>query len=304
MGREVKRVALDFDWPLGKIWEGFQMPDDVRLPDCPDCKNGYSRHAERLFDIWYGYYPFRPEHNGSTPLTIDTPVVRAAAERNIGNAPDYYGDGETAIQREARRLADMWNSQWCHHLNYYDVAALLDADRLWDLTRTFTPGKGWAKPDTPIIPTPEEVNTWSIATPFGHDAINAGVVVSARCEREGFPDTCATCNGSARVGTPEQKATYEAWEPTDPPAGEGWQIWETVSEGSPVTPVFATPEALARYLSRPRDEQSTSWMKTMPYDNALRFVNAGWAPTLIGSSATGIQTGYESAGQRDAQPPT
>lgn len=34
----------------------------------------------------------------------------------------------------------------------------------------------------------------------------------------------------------------------EPPSGEGWQVWETVSEGSPVTPVFPTAESLARQL--------------------------------------------------------
>ena len=29
MGREVKRVALDFNWPLHKVWEGFQNPLDT-----------------------------------------------------------------------------------------------------------------------------------------------------------------------------------------------------------------------------------------------------------------------------------
>jgi hypothetical protein len=29
MGREVKRVPKDFNWPLNKIWEGFLSPDGL-----------------------------------------------------------------------------------------------------------------------------------------------------------------------------------------------------------------------------------------------------------------------------------
>jgi hypothetical protein len=31
----------------------------------------------------------------------------------------------------------------------------------------------------------------------------------------------------------------------DPPEGPGWQLWETTSEGSPISPVFKSPEDLA-----------------------------------------------------------
>lgn len=34
-----------------------------------------------------------------------------------------------------------------------------------------------------------------------------------------------------------------------PPTGEGWQMWEDTSEGSPMSPVFATREELARWLA-------------------------------------------------------
>lgn len=33
----------------------------------------------------------------------------------------------------------------------------------------------------------------------------------------------------------------------DPPKGNGYQLWETTSEGSPISPVFKTIEALAKY---------------------------------------------------------
>ena len=61
-------------------------------------------------------------------------------------------------------------------------------------------------------------------------------------------DWCPTCEGNATVEKyPGQLAEAEAWEPTVPPTGEGWQMWETTSDGSPLSPVFATPEELAEW---------------------------------------------------------
>src|SRR3990167_10236577 len=42
MGREIKRVALDFDFPLGETWTGYLNPH--RLTSCPDC-DGRGTHA-------------------------------------------------------------------------------------------------------------------------------------------------------------------------------------------------------------------------------------------------------------------
>src|SRR5689334_2430829 len=37
MGRELRRVPLDFDWPLDKTWHGYLMPDALDEERCPDC---------------------------------------------------------------------------------------------------------------------------------------------------------------------------------------------------------------------------------------------------------------------------
>ena len=44
MGRELKRVPLDFDAPINVVWIGYIVPDDVNLPvkSCDDCNaQGY-----------------------------------------------------------------------------------------------------------------------------------------------------------------------------------------------------------------------------------------------------------------------
>src|SRR5690606_15034684 len=100
--RTVKRVPLDFDWPIGKVWDGYLMPESLRLPGCPACDGrGWSPHARHLHDRWYGYVPFDPAETGCEPLTRYNTDVRALAYRNVANAPGYYGTGEAAVDREA-----------------------------------------------------------------------------------------------------------------------------------------------------------------------------------------------------------
>jgi hypothetical protein len=59
---------------------------------------------------------------------------------------------------------------------------------------------------------------------------------------------CKACGGDGIH--PDSKAAYEAWSETEPPTGDGFQLWETCSEGSPVSPVFATAEALAEWCEQ------------------------------------------------------
>lgn len=269
-------------------------PDSLDGEKCPDCKSGYSPQAQNLYDLWYGYLPFDPASTGSTPWRHDNPAVRARAERNVAQAPEYYGTGEAAIVREGQRLADHFNNGWIHHISQEDVTALVEAGRLHDLTHTWTRENGWQPKDPLVIPTAPEVNEWSISG-FGHDSINASVVIRARCEREGVSDTCPTCDGHAGVEKyPGQRAEAEAWEPTDPPKGDGWQLWETVSEGSPISPVFATADDLAVWMSDP--ERGDRWV---PQEVAAKFIADGWAPSLVFSPQTGVVSGVEWTGTRE-----
>jgi hypothetical protein len=299
MGREIKRVPADFDWPLYKVWQGYLMPDELDEEQCPDCDgSGYSDHARMLQDLWYGHLPFDPATTGSTPYTVDTPAIRARAERNIAHSPGFYGTGEASVVREAARLADLFNGQWGHHLNKDDVDALIAGDRLWDFTRTWTKGDGWETIEPSPAVTAEQVNLWSLDG-MGHDSINCHIAIRARCEREGMPEVCGACAGHGSYEKYDgQRGEAEGWERTEPPTGDGWQEWETTSEGSPISPVFATAEELAVWMSGPdrSDRYAKDWM---PYPAALQFVQAGWAPTFVGSASTGVVQGAEWVGMRD-----
>lgn len=103
-------------------------------------------------------------------------------------------------------------------------------------------------------------------------------------------------------------STYEWWEWNgDPPAREyyrpqwtdaertHYQLYETVTEGTPLSPPCESPEALARWLS----EHGTYWDANdkRTYDSWLRFVKVGWAPSFVLSEAHGFEDGVAAAGR-------
>lgn len=254
MSRELKRVPLDFSWPVKAVWKGYLNPFYGYSMDCPDCEGGYSKEAKLLKDRWYGYVPFRPEDRGSVPFTPEHPAIIALAERN-------YRNGSHSVAREAMRLCEIFNAQWSHHLNADDVRALLDANRLWDFTRTprteehreivrakLAAGRNsWLPENNGYVPTPQEVNDWSIAG-FGHDSCNQWIVCKAECERNGWPTECVRCHGEGRIWISEDaKRQADEWTEIDPPSGDGFQLWENCTEGSPVSPVFATLDGLCAW---------------------------------------------------------
>jgi hypothetical protein len=303
MSRTLKRVPLDFNWPLNEIWGGYKNPYYQLAGKCPDCENGYDRAGGRpdasaaLFhDQWYGMAPFDPVAYGAEPLTADHPGVIAQARWNVGREPDFYRtvvekrerlkfmqaamdgfpgddrplipfpafDRDAAVAREADRLWRLWRGQWCHHLIQADVDALVAHDRLWNFTRTprdagqelvvairmaFHGTNSWLPEPSGHRPTAAEVNAWSLGG-FGHDGINQGVCVEERCKREGVPYLCARCAGSGKIWpTPEIERLCDEWRETEPPTGDGFQLWEDVSEGSPISPVFATLDELCAWTA-------------------------------------------------------
>jgi len=186
MGREIKRVPLDFSWPLNKVWGGFINP---HYRECPaGCRGGYSPAYELV----------------------------AAHVNSL-----------------------MWDTSALRTPEYAKITSYL-AGRAVGL--------------------------------FGHDSTDAWAAVKKLGELAGLPSewkTCSVCEGEGM--DPAVRDAYEAWEATEPPAGEGWQVWETVSEGSPVSPVFASPGELTMWLTGEGYTQRA----------AMAFVEHGWAPSFV-----------------------
>jgi hypothetical protein len=107
-------------------------------------------------------------------------------------------------------------------------------------------GNSWLPYDNGYIPTADEVNTWSMQG-MGHDSLNTHICIEARCQREGLPFLCLACGGAGHSWSEGMEEKYENWRRTEPPAGEGYQLWETTSEGSPQSPVFATLDELCAW---------------------------------------------------------
>lgn len=298
MGREIKRVEAGFDWPVDKKWSGYLNPHYALRKDCPSCAGtGLSPIAKLFKDEWYGNSPFNPVSTGSEPFTPDMPQVHAFAQRNVESSPSYYGGGAQAVHREAMRLCEHWNGSWSHHLAQFDVDALIQGNRLWDFTRIWVPGEGWKDRAPMPTVTARDVNLWSIGG-MGHDSINCWICVKARAARNGQPHECSVCDGDGDWWPNEAaKRLAEEWEQTEPPAGDWWMVWETVSEGSPVTPAFPTAEALIDYLVERGDAWDQSrgdggWSR----EAAEKFVGRGSAMSLV-------VTGGVAYSPRDGQPP-
>jgi hypothetical protein len=293
MGRQLRRVPLDFSHPIGVKWPGFLNPWYAYRKDCSACGGtGYSPMARLFQDQWYGYVAFDAEEYGAVPLTIDSYTLRESVIQKLkwsqkladdDGKPDYWTDGgrisfDVAVDREIDRMFGIWSGMWMHQLNQDDVDALVEAGRLHDFTSTWTREDGWKLKDPPYRPTAEEVNAWGMFG-MGHDSINSWVCIKARCEREGHPTGCTVCDGSGDHWTPsDAEHNADDWQEEEPPTGNGYQLWETVSEGSPVTPVFAVPERLAEWLVQNDD----SVTKDTTFDQWMRFIcGDGWAPSNV-----------------------
>lgn len=184
MGRELKRVPLDFDWPLKEIWKGYVSPT---WRTCPaNCENGSTVSAAWVEKIVHlllmlsdaASRPERPIH----PWLQELPLC-----------PD---------RRPGREILEL-------------TAGLA--------------GREWRDP-------------------LGHDAIDRWEATTAIFRAAGLPDdwgVCKACGGHAIH--PDDLVAAESWEPTEPPTGDGYQLWETTSEGSPISPVFSTLDDLCAW---------------------------------------------------------
>jgi len=68
------------------------------------------------------------------------------------------------------------------------------------------------------------------------------------------------------------------------------QMYETVTEGTPLSPVMDTPEKLARWLAD--NNASASGHMTATYEDWLAMVRRGWAPSGV-LTPSGFISGVE-----------
>jgi hypothetical protein len=100
-------------------------------------------------------------------------------------------------------------------------------------------------------------------------------------------DTCKTCKSYADWAGDQPKS--DDYMP-DWPASERTHLmmYETTSEGTPLSPACATPEELARWLAD--NGASAFGRETATYDQWLTMCRRGWAPSAV-MSARGLESG-------------
>lgn len=75
------------------------------------------------------------------------------------------------------------------------------------------------------------------------------------------------------------------------------QMYETCSEGTPISPVMETPEELARWLAD--NDASAFGNMTATYEQWLATCSSGWAPSAVFSCATGLESGVAAMGIKE-----
>ena len=211
MGRQLKRVPMNFDWPLNQVWKGYINPYNSQ--ECKSCGNtGLNPATKKLSDNWYGFSNDEVEW--------------------IQVSPKYRYN----------------NKAWSHHLTQDEVDALVKNNRLIDFTHIWDKTKGWQEKNPPYHPTAEEVNKWSISGGMGHDSINSWICIETRAKRLGVYGKCKYCKGEGEIWQSEEiRKLHEKWQREEPPKGKGFQLWENTSEGSPISPVFSSLEGLCSW---------------------------------------------------------
>lgn len=220
------------------------------------------------------------------PLDFDWPLGEVWVgyinpfEKYRSGCPACGGSGHN---RETREIEEQFyaggdeHARWCDKITQDEVDALIEKNRIWDFWREIDPFTGrWVDRDPKPYVTAEMVNEAQRSRRgfLVHDSINRWILVETRAKRLGVWGECHVCEGLGDIWPSKwMHDAWDNWEPTmEPPEGEGWQVWETVSDGSPVSPVFAT------------SDQLIEWMMTTGGHSrkaAEAFIEQKYAPSMI-----------------------
>lgn len=229
MGREIKRVALDFSWPIQKVWYGYLNPYYCYNITCSSC-NGAGVTAS------------------GQALTRISQLIKIAGEDSLCRPKDF-------TPKEKAQLIDIRNNGY---ERYYPHPYLCEAG-IFDVGDDF-----------------HELTKKMSSDPY----ISEYSIKKSILQAFNLPENwgqCKECNGDGSIwDSKENENKAEKWTRIEPPVGPGYQLWETTSEGSPLSPVFDTPENLAHWLA---DNNASSFGdQTATYDEWLKFINdIGWA---------------------------
>ena len=254
MSRTLKRVSIDFDWPLHETWEGYVNP---YFRPCPEAERGLCHHGETSASAWVGAVASLIAMLGDE--AVREPMVPELRQRGQIFPHPYLEAFAFAPRADLPRL----------------FMERLHAEKD-SVTRDRMLREEIAARPSRLLPLTEEMAEFVTGMigrrptpPFGNPEIDIyrKLLAIAGITRKSGWGTCKTCKGKGMH--PDAVLAYDAWEPTEPPEGPGWQLWETVTEGSPISPVFGDREGFIRHLVSLGNSQKAAEV----------FCKRGWAPS-------------------------
>lgn len=117
MGRQLYRVPLDFDHPIGKIWPGFLTPDSLHFPPCTACEQtDYSPEARAISET---FYPHQISGPNAARLAWHDKISQDEVDYLLSKGRlSTWRDG--AWQHDPRSAAEVNASQHSHGLDSHD----------------------------------------------------------------------------------------------------------------------------------------------------------------------------------------
>lgn len=210
--RTVKRVPLDFDHPLNEVWPGYLSPTPRPCPAGDRCFNG-----ETVDGAWLG--------SVATIITcLGGDGTEHSHRKSAGIHPHPYVADLPGAPRSPRPVSRQWTGQGD---NYVQRPGSVPPTEAFSRLTEGLCGRA------PRVTGHDAIDRWSI---------KKGLVEAAGLDPESF-GICPECEGHGH----HPDDTFDDWEETPPPEGDGWQLWETTSRGSPVSPVFESAEDLATW---------------------------------------------------------
>lgn len=259
MSREIRRVPLDFDWPLSKVWSGYLSDESLDGTPCDRCSGGETWASRWLYVLCYRINMLAGDVRDQERGRPMHPYLAQDQAPPIVWRPDPTGSrpfvsDDYDVQRPTADILPLLAGiAGCDQSR---IGGFLGGNSEYDLYKAIVKASG--------------LEQWG---------------------------SCEHCGGTGEHEKyPGQRAERHAWESTEPPTGDGWQMWETVSEGSPVSPVFPDAEGLAQWLTTPDGgKMAGPSRRPMSIEQARGFVAAGWAPSFIGN-AGGLHDGASYVG--------
>jgi hypothetical protein len=305
MGRKIKRVPLDFDWPFEETWEGFLNP---WRKNCMWCHNsGVTETSDRFesfcmnVNVLYASVADRPEN--FVPARPFPPEFKTMSRmtKQPCKWPWPHLDiletlteiaGVSLSDEDAERILNLVNA-W--HDPYtpprYPYQSITVRGQQRNFPHPYLTEDSISDPGTTLGPFLKGIGGGSGWSASRFDVSRKICRHIYNLEEGQYPYDleeykalfeCPACSGSGL--DPRCREKYDGWEPTPIPEGPGYQIWETVSEGSPVSPVFETKGALVIWMV----EEGTT------QESAEAFTKSEWVPSMAVVGGKSLQN-YDTA---------